>query len=80
MTISDSVVQARFSGFTYASTAELSSSEHTALDAVSVPFLKGFPTSRRSSVFALMLERFSIDVNRNNKGVPTGSQIRFGLL
>jgi hypothetical protein len=26
------------------------------------------------------LERFSIDVNRNNKGVPTGSQIRFGLL
>jgi len=26
------------------------------------------------------LERFSIDVNRNNKGVPTASQIRFGLL
>jgi len=26
------------------------------------------------------LERFSVDVNRNNKGVPRGSQIRFELL
>jgi len=26
------------------------------------------------------LERFSVDVNRNNKGVPRGAQIRFGLL
>ncbi len=26
------------------------------------------------------LERFSVDANRNNKGVPTGWQIRFGLL
>jgi hypothetical protein len=27
-----------------------------------------------------VLERFSVDVNRNNKGVPRGAQIRFGLL
>jgi flavorubredoxin len=26
------------------------------------------------------LERFSVDVNRNSKGVPKGAQIRFGLL
>jgi death-on-curing protein len=26
------------------------------------------------------LERFSIDMNRNNKGVPRGAQIRFELL
>ena len=26
------------------------------------------------------LERFSVDVNRNNKGVPRGAQIRFELL
>jgi hypothetical protein len=26
------------------------------------------------------LERFSVDVNRDNKGVPKGAQIRFGLL
>jgi hypothetical protein len=26
------------------------------------------------------LERFSVDVNRNNEGVPRGAQIRFGLL
>ena len=25
------------------------------------------------------LERFSVDVNRNSKGVPKGAQIRFGL-
>ena len=29
---------------------------------------------------ACALERFSVDVNRNNKGVPRGAQIRFGLL
>jgi hypothetical protein len=28
----------------------------------------------------LSLERFSVDVNRNSKGVPKGAQIRFGLL
>jgi hypothetical protein len=28
----------------------------------------------------LELERFSVDVNRNSKGVPKGAQIRFGLL
>jgi hypothetical protein len=28
----------------------------------------------------VLLERFSVDVNRNNKGVPRGAQIRFGLL
>jgi hypothetical protein len=27
-----------------------------------------------------LLERFSVDVNRNSKGVPKGAQIRFGLL
>jgi hypothetical protein len=27
-----------------------------------------------------MLERFSVDVNRNNKRVPRGAQIRFELL
>ena len=27
-----------------------------------------------------LLERFSVDVTRNNKGVPRGAQIRFGLL
>jgi hypothetical protein len=27
-----------------------------------------------------VLERFSVDVNRNSKGVPKGAQIRFGLL
>ena len=27
-----------------------------------------------------ILERFSIDMNRNNKGVPRGAQIRFELL
>ena len=27
-----------------------------------------------------MLERFSVDVNRNSKGVPKSAQIRFGLL
>jgi len=27
-----------------------------------------------------MLERFSLDVNRNNKGVPRAAQIRFELL
>jgi hypothetical protein len=26
------------------------------------------------------LERFSVDVNRNSKGVPRGAQIRFELL
>jgi len=26
------------------------------------------------------LERFSVDVNRNSKGVPKSAQIRFGLL
>jgi len=26
------------------------------------------------------LERFSVNVNRNSKGVPKGAQIRFGLL
>jgi hypothetical protein len=26
------------------------------------------------------LERFSVDVNRNSKGVPKGAQIRFELL
>jgi hypothetical protein len=29
---------------------------------------------------AVELERFSVDVNRNSKGVPKGAQIRFGLL
>jgi hypothetical protein len=28
----------------------------------------------------LALERFSVDVNRNSKGVPKSAQIRFGLL
>jgi predicted amidohydrolase YtcJ len=28
----------------------------------------------------LLLERFSVDVNRNSKGVPKSAQIRFGLL
>ena len=28
----------------------------------------------------LGLERFSVDVNRNSKGVPKSAQIRFGLL
>ena len=28
----------------------------------------------------ILLERFSVDVNRNSKGVPKGAQIRFGLL
>jgi hypothetical protein len=28
----------------------------------------------------MTLERFSVDVNRNGKGVPKGSQIRFELL
>jgi hypothetical protein len=26
------------------------------------------------------LEQFSVDVNRNSKGVPKSAQIRFGLL
>jgi hypothetical protein len=30
--------------------------------------------------FSRLLERFSVDVNRNSKGVPKGAQIRFGLL
>jgi hypothetical protein len=29
---------------------------------------------------AFLLERFSVDVNRNNKGVPRSAQIRFELL
>jgi len=29
---------------------------------------------------AMVLERFSVDVNRNNKGVHRGAQIRSGLL
>jgi gamma-glutamyltranspeptidase/glutathione hydrolase len=29
---------------------------------------------------AQALERFSVDVNRNSKGVPKSAQIRFGLL
>jgi hypothetical protein len=28
----------------------------------------------------VFLERFSLDVNREIKGVPRGAQIRFGLL
>jgi len=30
--------------------------------------------------FSKLLERFSVDVNRNNKGVPRSAQIRFELL
>ena len=33
----------------------------------------------RDSLLKEPLERFSVDVNRNSKGVPKGAQIRFGL-
>jgi GAF domain-containing protein/HAMP domain-containing protein len=42
--------------------------------------LEDLRTAQDRLVQTEKLERFSIDVNRNNKGVPTGSQIRFGLL
>jgi hypothetical protein len=31
------------------------------------------------AIVIFSLERFSVDVNRNNKGVPRGEQIRFEL-
>ena len=34
----------------------------------------------REQVRKALLERFSVDVNRNNKGVPRSAQIRFELL
>jgi len=37
-----------------------------------------FPGERIGMLGAL--ERFSVDVNRNSKGVPKSAQIRFGLL
>ena len=39
----------------------------------------GFEIKLGSKIDRLALERFSVDVNRNNKGVPKGAQIRFGL-
>ena len=38
--------------------------------------IEGFELSNNP----VLLERFSVDVNRNTKGVPKGAQIRFGLL
>ena len=34
----------------------------------------------RAAGISVALERFSVDVNRNSKGVPKSAQIRFGLL
>ena len=31
-------------------------------------------------IYIVGLERFSVDVNRNNKGVPRSAQIKFELL
>jgi hypothetical protein len=39
------------------------------------------PIGLRETVLRVgSLERFSVDVNRNSKGVPKSAQIRFGLL
>ena len=40
----------------------------------------GLSAADKSLLSEAMLERFSVDVNRNSKGVPKSAQIRFGLL
>jgi hypothetical protein len=41
--------------------------------------LRYFSSVIAERVPSATLERFSVDVNRNNKGVPRGAQISFGL-
>ena len=50
-------------------------------DAKDVALLKElWSVGQSAAQIARRLEQFSVDVNRNSKGVPKSAQIRFGLL